>query len=99
MKLRLDRFVLTRIIIMSKPNIRLEDMTEPELRAYTKKLMNMIDDRLPEGAGFVLLFFPGGTNHNIWQYASNCERSDMIPALRTTADRLERGQHVPREGE
>lgn len=45
--------------------------------------------------GFCLLIFPfhqPGISH----YLANADRTDMIKALRETADRLERGEDNPR---
>jgi hypothetical protein len=74
---------------------QLEDMTEPELRTLTNAVLNAVDSRLPKDTGFMVLFWPHG-RHKISQYGSNCERSDMIKALREAADRLERKQDVER---
>jgi hypothetical protein len=76
---------------------RLEDMTEPELR----HLMNTLGWRLEDGCTilgvekprFVLVLF---NDPHIAQYAANCERSDIIKAMRETADRLERNEDVTR---
>lgn len=75
---------------------QLEDMTEPELKALTRRICNAVKERLPkQEVGFVVLYYPVGT-HGVWQYGSNCSRADMIKALRDTADILERKQDVPR---
>lgn len=74
---------------------QLEDMTEPELRTLTNDVLNGIKAKLPAGSGFCVLFWPIGT-HGIAQYGANCQRADMIEALRATADRLARKQDVPR---
>lgn len=74
---------------------KLEDMTEPELRALTARVLDAIKFRLPADTGFAVLFWPHG-EHGISQYGSNCRREDMIKALRECADRLERRQDVSR---
>lgn len=74
---------------------RIEDMTEPELRTLTTAILDDVGDALPPWTAFAVLFWPIG-NHGVAQYGSNCQRSDMIRALRETADRLERRQDVPR---
>ena len=75
--------------------IKLEDMTEPELRMVTSGILDEIKSRLPDDVGFMVLFWPVGT-HGIAQYGSNCRRKDMIETLRETANRLERRQDVTR---
>lgn len=78
---------------------RLADMTEPELQKYFQLLGSATESVLPPGpsrhdkALFVLLVFddPG-----VAQYVSNAERSDIIKALRETADRLEHREDIPR---
>jgi len=80
---------------MSRPTKHLDDMTEPELRDLTTRCLNAVKDRLPTDTGFVLLFFPFG-GPGVSQYGSNCNRSDMITALREAANRLERRQDVTR---
>lgn len=74
---------------------QLEDMAEPELRELTSGILDSIKARLPADTGFAVLFWPIGT-HGIAQYGSNCQREDMIAALRETADRLEKRQDVTR---
>jgi hypothetical protein len=74
---------------------QLEDMTEPELRELTTRVLNAVKERLPPNTSFTVLFWPFG-EHGIAQYGSNSERADMIKALRECADRLERRQDVPR---
>ena len=73
----------------------LEDMTEPELRELTNAVCRAVDDLLPPGTGFAVLFWPHG-EHKVSQYGSNCRRADMVKALREAADRLEKRQDVPR---
>lgn len=60
-----------------------------------KNLMIQIGDfikkRLPKNFGYAVIVFPfysGGVSN----YISNAQRSDMIKALRETADRLEQKQ-------
>ncbi len=63
----------------------------------SKELMiKMVDDiqkQLPKEFGFALIVFPF-YNGGISNYISNAERSDMIKALRETADRIERNQDI-----
>ena len=73
----------------------IEDLTEPELRSLTTAILNGVKNKLPPDTGFAVLFWPIGT-HGIAQYGSNCQRADMIDALRETADRLEKRQDVTR---
>lgn len=53
---------------------RLEDMTEPELRAQMNLTASAVKASLPPGTGFIVLAasFDGG----IAQYASNVRRED-----------------------
>lgn len=75
----------------------LEEMTEPELR----KLMNTLGASIEitvkhldvEKPLFCLILF---NDPKVWQYISNCDRSDMIKALKDTATRLERNEDVTR---
>lgn len=76
---------------------QLEYMTEPELRTFMNGCATAIvgealhqDVEKPQ---FVLLLF---NDPKLGQYVSNCNRQDIIKALRETADRLERGEDVPR---
>jgi hypothetical protein len=76
---------------------RLEDMDEPELRT----LMNVTCHGIEASAEvcgverplFVVVLF---NDPKIAQYASNANRSDIVRAMRETADRLERRQDVAR---
>jgi hypothetical protein len=72
----------------------LEEMTEPELR----KLMNTLGSAIEitvehlniEKPLFCLILF---NDPQVWQYISNCDRSDMIKALKETVTRLERNSN------
>lgn len=55
-----------------------------------RKLGNIIKNNIPEGLGFCILTFETGDSEVPSNYLSNCEREDMVKALRETADRLER---------
>ena len=76
---------------------KLEYMTEPELR----ELMNLTGHAIEQAAEmlgvekpmFVVVLF---NDPAVAQYAANCERSDVIKAMRETADRLEHRQDVER---
>ena len=76
---------------------KLEFMTEPELRELMTAMANQIKATAAvmecENPLFVLLLF---NDPEIGQYIANCERSDVIKALREAADRLEAKQDVPR---
>lgn len=73
----------------------LEDMTEPELRALMNQLAIVVQDRaaesLVERPLFVLLLF---NDPAVAQYVANCNRADVVRALREAADRLEGRQDV-----
>jgi hypothetical protein len=76
---------------------QLTDMTEPELR----ELMNLMAAGVTAAAElsnvekpyFTLLVW---NDPHVGQYICNCERADVIKALRETADRLERRMDIPR---
>lgn len=76
---------------------QLEDMTEPDLaelmRAMAKGVERAAAVKNVEKPHFVLLVF---NDPAVAQYISNCRRSDMIAALRESADRLDSRQDVPR---
>jgi hypothetical protein len=80
---------------------RIEDMTEPELRAYFKRLARIVEDQLPAGPGprgkcLFFLIVTDTIEPGIGQYVSNVERSGAIKLLRETADRLESREDVTR---
>lgn len=76
---------------------RLETMTEPELKTFCDHLAGGIEFMAKElGVEkplFALVLF---NDPKVGQYVGNCNRSDMILALRETADRLEANQIVER---
>lgn len=61
-------------------------------------LASVIDETLPHAygvrMGFCLLIFHFGGPGQA-DYVCNCDRADMIKALREAADRLEAGQDIP----
>ena len=65
---------------------------------FYEDLARQIDDQLEHAAGermgFTVLVFRTGAP-GIAHYVCNCDRSDMIKALRETADRLEANQDKP----
>ena len=73
----------------------LDDMTEPELRALCNEVADAINDILPEGTGFILLFAPFGKS-GVAQYVANGTRPECIAWLKETADRLEGRDDVSR---
>jgi hypothetical protein len=79
------------------PMKRLQDLTEPELRSLMNTLARKIeataDECHVERPLFALILF---NDPKIGQYIGNCQRADMVAALRETADRLERRLDVPR---
>jgi hypothetical protein len=70
----------------------LAEMTEAELRDLLNRVGTAITHELP-GALFCCLLF---NEPKSAQYVSNCQRSDVILALREAADRLEHQQDRPR---
>ena len=72
----------------------MKDMTEPELKVFINGLCRSMKSRLPSDAtGFVLLIFG---DDGIAQYAASIDRKSGIAAIREFADRLDRGDTVPR---
>jgi hypothetical protein len=77
----------------------MRDMTEPELRKYFRMLGEATESVMPPGPGrngralFVLIVFD---DPKLGQYVSNCDRTNMVQALRETADRLESRSDIPR---
>jgi len=76
---------------------RLDEMTEPELAELMTTLARRVGDGCAllgvERPWFLLVLF---NDPKVGQYISNCERRDMIAAMRELADRLERREDVPR---
>lgn len=77
--------------------MKIEDMNEPELaelmRGAARKLEEYFRHAIGEKPLFTLLVF---NDPAIAQYAANCQRSDIIKALRETADRLSAKEDVTR---
>ena len=78
---------------------RLEDMTEPELAELMRTMARAVEAAAAnlgvERPLFALVAFNDPASA---QYIGNCERSDMIRAMRETADRLQRKLDIPRDG-
>ncbi len=76
---------------------KLENLTEPQLHKLMRLCSTSIEGAFKvsyiEKPLFALIIF---NDPAIGQYISNCERADMIKALRETADRLEKNQDIPR---
>lgn len=76
---------------------KLEYMTEPELAALMTHVAKSVEKAAAEmGCAkplFALVMF---NDPEIAQYIGNCQRSDIIKAMRETADRLELKQDLPR---
>ena len=66
---------------------------------FLRSLGAAIDDLLAEEAGeklgYCLIVFPFGQEITPGDYVSNAMRSDMVKALRLSADSLEVGQDIP----
>lgn len=56
-----------------------------------KKMAESVKKMLPKDFGFTIIVFPF-KNTGVSNYISNANRSDMIKALRETADRIEKNQ-------
>jgi hypothetical protein len=78
-------------------NKRFEDLDEVELQSLLSKcgdaIMKIFFDDGMEKPLFALLVF---NDPRVGQYICNCQRSDVILALREAANRLERKEDVPR---
>ena len=80
---------------------RLSDMTEAELRHYTRTLAGSVEAMLPpgpsrNGRAFFVLLFTDDTGPGTAHYCANAARRECIKWLRETADRLERREDTPR---
>lgn len=78
------------------------DCTEDELRVKLQQAMKFLENHLPAGDGpdgkpFIVLL-TGTFAAGVAQYASNGQRDGVVKFLRESADRLERGEDVPRTG-
>lgn len=82
---------------MSEQPKRLEDMTEPELRAQLNLTCSAIKASLPPNTGFVVLAasFDGQTA----QYGGNVQRDDAMFWMLETIQRWLKRDYVPRQGE
>jgi hypothetical protein len=77
---------------------RLEDMDEREISDAMMAAAATIErifriNGVREKPKFCLVVF---SDPKVAQYISNCQRTDMIAAMRETADRIERNQDVRR---
>lgn len=72
-------------------------MTEPELRAHMRGLVEKIGAHVPDGTGFIVIAAPFGSG-GVAQYASNVQRLDAERWMLETIERWHRGDYVPREG-
>ncbi len=66
-------------------------MTAPleQMEARARGLAEVIDQGTPQGWGFVLIHFRFDSAGKNATYISNCNRADMVRAMRETADRIE----------
>lgn len=76
---------------------KLEDMTEPELQRLMQAMGAAVECAAEyegvERPMFCLLLF---NDPAAVQYVANCERPEIIKAMRECADRLERKEDIPR---
>lgn len=84
-------------VVAREEPVLMQDMTEPELAAMCQAMSRSID-QIAAGWGvhrplFALLLF---NDPRVAHYVCNCERSDVIQAMRECADRLERQEDVRR---
>ena len=78
---------------MEKVKALIEIDTDMSLRSIAEN----IEIHAP-GYGFMVMVFPFGGNERVAHYISNANRSDMIRALRETADVLEQGLDIDSSG-
>lgn len=72
-----------------------KEMTQEREAGYVmQEIAQEIVDRIPEGFGFMVLVFPGGSTARA-NYISNCSREDMVQVLRHKADVLEKKLDFP----
>lgn len=74
-------------------HIRRQKQIENDLKLIAAGVNDEIKERFGK-MGFALIVFDFG-RPGISNYISNAQRSDMIAALRETADRLEQRQDIP----
>jgi hypothetical protein len=79
---------------MSNGPMRMQDMTEPELRNHLNVQLSFIKAcETPDVLGSMLIIFQ---DDNITQYGATSKLQNVPQALRELADRLERNQTVKR---
>lgn len=64
---------------------------EQIMKVFAKLIDATLKGEFEEDMGFILLIYPH-SKEGIAHYVSNSKRSDIIPALRETADRLEKNK-------
>jgi hypothetical protein len=69
---------------------------EEQLRTQLTEIGHLIGDHMPENSGFILMFFQTNTPQGRMEYISNCDRKDVIRALKEFIIKTERewGMHV-----
>ncbi len=75
---------------------RFKDMDRRDLQITMQGAARVASEKLPPKGLFVLVAFDDDAG--MAQYISNCERGDIIKAMRETADRLEKREDVPPTG-
>lgn len=63
-------------------------MSKLAMQQMAKKVKKL----LPKEFGFAIIVFPFHRKSGETNYISNAQRSDMVKALRETADRIEKNQ-------
>ena len=69
--------------------------TDQGLRDIVERLSSDIDDLYSDTLGFALIVFPHGTKPRGCNYFSNCDRKNMILALREAVDQIEKSKDIP----
>lgn len=73
---------------------RLEDMTEPELKACITRCCQTLRRELPRGTGFI--FLAASFDGKIAQYGGNVERASAAAWMAETIARWDAGDHMER---
>ena len=74
------------------------DNRDANTRSHFQEIAREIDERLPEGWGFVLMAFPFGEREGRLNYIANCQREDGLRVIRewlAKVDAQNRGEHLP----
>lgn len=82
--------------------MRLEDMTEPQLRDTMQSVGAAVKNALPPNTGFIVLaasFEAEGERSSLAQYVSNVRKQDAAKWMLETIERWALGDYIPRQGD